>query len=196
MLLNFIEIGCKSLTKSADVLISKFGFSLLNETHNICSLKNKHLEIVLRESVTEDVHRVTNIAFSHPSLEHIAQGNSNRFQCGSFKIKEDCPIRPGLPYIEVPSSLPHVAHRVYQEEQRSTVIPTPSSLPLDIDHILYCCPRNEARFHADWYSRFLDLKPYQFEVKLYIFCKSFTILCEKGPFVIWVMCIYKYLSFP
>eukprot|EP00116_Pleurobrachia_bachei_P002486 sb/3462748/ len=154
MLLKYLAIGCRDLAASQRAL-GVFGFSLVQQPSPdrcVLATPDRGAQVVcLRTTGQQHHHKVTRIAFSTPDLR-VIQDHLRKVGVRPSRIKEGEETR----YLEYPTTLPYLTHRVYEEE----LAHSPSS---SLDHILVCCEKGTAARHARWFADILALKPYHCE---------------------------------
>ena len=159
MLLKYIEVGCRRLTKARDVFLSKFDFHLVSQSSKTCKIKRNSDNFVLTEQNTE-CDRVINVAFSINNIEDFRfEIVKNNFK--TSEINDNCQHYPDIPFIDVTSPLPYLHHRFYEHSHNVNEQINSDS---NIDHILFGCSQLSAKKHALWYSKLLNLQKYPFQV--------------------------------
>ena len=163
MFFNYLEIGCNSLKTVSKILTNDLGFKLspLSSTrHQVCK---GDLTIILNEDKTS-FNSVKRISFLTPELG----GIQHRCKKLSLKTSEVRKTDTGVLYLDIMSPLNRLSHRVYLQDPDQVIRAHHESHDIRLDHVLFCCHRNQAKIYSKWYSELLDLKSYKYEVCIYL----------------------------
>ena len=156
MLLKYLAIGCRDLAASQHAL-GVFGFSLLHRTPNSATLTNDSTRLVCLKQDQASQHRVSRIAFTSTDELEVVRERLQGAGVPTSPVQEGgCEVVPDTRYLDYPTTLPFLTHRVYEGGEGLSS----SSL----DHILVCCEKGTARQHAQWFADVLSLQPYRCQV--------------------------------
>lgn len=158
MFLKYIEVGCNSLPKAQDIFLSKFDFHLVSQSSTSCKIRRNADEFVLNDQ-HKGYNSVINIAFVVKCIKQF-QSEMMRQNIETSCIKSNCQHYPGIAFIDVPSPLPNLYHRIYENFDGDYQQDDSYS---NFDHVLFGCQQLTAQQNAMWYSKLLNLKPYYFK---------------------------------